>query len=148
MPKVTHPASDRLRIRFQGLCFSSDCPASACPVLRLASEKCKSHTVLTRAHLMSEYWLIYMYSRLNDTSFCIPSQTLKTGISWQLSRLRIQHCHCCGSGHCCDTDSLLPGLGTSACHRCGQTNKQKPSQTRNGTQKISPNLVPHLHHHT
>ena len=39
--------------------------------------------------------------------------------------VRIQHCHSCGSGRCCDI-GLIPSLGTSACCRCGQkTNKQK-----------------------
>jgi len=43
-------------------------------------------------------------------------------VPWWLSRLRIQHCHCCGSGDCCGMGSN-PGLGTSTCHSCSQTNK-------------------------
>ena len=35
------------------------------------------------------------------------------GASWWLSRLRIWHCHCCGSGP-------IPGPGTFACCRHGQ----------------------------
>ena len=35
------------------------------------------------------------------------------------SRLRIQCCHCYGSGYCCGTGSM-PGPGTSACHKCNQ----------------------------
>ena len=31
------------------------------------------------------------------------------------SRLRIQHCHNCGIGHSCSSDSI-PGPGTSICH--------------------------------
>ena len=40
------------------------------------------------------------------------------------SRLRIWHCHCSGLGSCCGKVSV-PGLGTSACHGCGQKNKNK-----------------------
>lgn len=43
-PKVTHPASDRPRVRLQGLRFSSPgYPASAAPVLALEPEECKRH---------------------------------------------------------------------------------------------------------
>ena len=35
------------------------------------------------------------------------------GVPQWLSGLRTQHCHCYGLG-------LIPGLGTSACHGCGQ----------------------------
>ena len=31
--------------------------------------------------------------------------------------LRIWHCHCCDSGHCCGASSI-PGAGTCTCHRC------------------------------
>ena len=44
-------------------------------------------------------------------------------VPWWLSRLRIQHCHCCGS------DSVS-GLGTSPCHWVWlKTNKQTNKQT-------------------
>uniref|UniRef100_A0A8D1LSX6 Ras-related protein Rab n=1 Tax=Sus scrofa TaxID=9823 RepID=A0A8D1LSX6_PIG len=33
--------------------------------------------------------------------------------------LRIHHCHCCSSGHCCGTSSV-PGSGASTCCRNGQ----------------------------
>ena len=33
------------------------------------------------------------------------------------SRLRIQHCYSCGTGHNCSTGSI-PGLGTSTCCWC------------------------------
>ena len=46
---------------------------------------------------------------------------LTFGVPLWCSGLRIQHCHCSGSGHCCDL-GLIPGLGTSTCHRCGQRN--------------------------
>ena len=39
-----------------------------------------------------------------------------------LSRLRIQHCHCSGSGHCCGVGSI-PGLGTFRC--CGHDQKKE-----------------------
>ena len=35
--------------------------------------------------------------------------------------LRIWHCHCSSSGHCCGVGSI-PGLGTSTC--CGHSQKQ------------------------
>ena len=40
-------------------------------------------------------------------------------VPWWHSRLRIQHCHCCGTGHSCGI-GLTPVLGTCACCRCGQ----------------------------
>jgi len=33
-------------------------------------------------------------------------------VASQPSRLRMLHCHCCGSGHCCGIGSI-PGPGTS-----------------------------------
>ena len=52
------------------------------------------------------------------------------------SWLRIQNCHCSGSGGCCSA-GLIPGLGTSICCRRGQKNKQtnkqkKPPETVKG----------------
>ena len=49
------------------------------------------------------------------------------GVPLWCSRLRIQCGHCSGLGHCCDTVSV-PGLGTSACHRCGQKRKEKENK--------------------
>ena len=43
-------------------------------------------------------------------------------MAWWLSGLKIQCCHCCGSG------SIL-GLGTSECHGCSQK-KKKAGQER------------------
>ena len=48
------------------------------------------------------------------------------GVPWWLSGPRIQHCHCCGSGHYYGTGSV-PGPGTSACYGCGQ---KKPFTAR------------------
>ena len=45
------------------------------------------------------------------------------GVPWWPSRLRIQCCHCCVSGCCC-------GVGTSACHRCGQNIKKQTNQQK------------------
>ena len=42
----------------------------------------------------------------------------KKVVPWWLSGLRIQHCHCCGSGYCCWA-GLISGLGTS-CLRYSQ----------------------------
>ena len=36
--------------------------------------------------------------------------------------VKIQHCHCCGSGGCCGS-GLIPGWGTSSACRCGPKNK-------------------------
>ena len=47
---------------------------------------------------------------------------MNLGVPWWLSRLRIQHCHYCGSGYCCG-GGLIPGLGTSACCRHDQKEK-------------------------
>ena len=35
------------------------------------------------------------------------------GVPWWCSGLRIQHCHCCGSGRCSGS-GVIPGPGTSA----------------------------------
>ena len=40
------------------------------------------------------------------------------------SGLRIWHCHSCGVGHSCGSDSI-PGLGTSIRHRCGKEGRKK-----------------------
>ena len=40
-------------------------------------------------------------------------------VSLQLSKLRIQHCHCSGLGHCCSEGSI-PGWGTFTCRGCCQ----------------------------
>ena len=45
------------------------------------------------------------------------------GVLWWLSGLRIQRCHCCGSGYSCGTGSI-PGPGTYTCLRHGQKNTQ------------------------
>ena len=42
----------------------------------------------------------------------------KSGSSLEVQWLRTRHCHCCSLG-------LIPGLGTSACCRCGQKKKRK-----------------------
>ena len=44
-----------------------------------------------------------------------------------VSGLRIQHCHCSGSGHSCGT-GLITGPGTSACHGCGKKKKKKKNK--------------------
>ena len=48
------------------------------------------------------------------------------GVPWWLSGLRIWHCHCCGLGCCCGTDSV-PGPRTCAWHGHSQT---KPNQNK------------------
>ena len=53
-------------------------------------------------------------------------QNIGIGVPWWLSRLRIWHCHCCGSGCCCGV-GLIPDLGTFSCHRCSWNQKQNVS---------------------
>ena len=43
---------------------------------------------------------------------------LSCGVPWWVSRLRIQHCHCCGMGS-------VPGLGTSVGHGCSKKKKER-----------------------
>ena len=53
---------------------------------------------------------------------------IKKGIAGVLlwySRLRIQHCHCCGLGHCYGA-CLIPGLGTLT--GCGHSQKKKKKE--------------------
>jgi len=45
------------------------------------------------------------------------------GIAWWHSRLKIQLCHCSGSGCYCGV-GLTPGLETSTCLGCGQKKKK------------------------
>ena len=65
------------------------------------------------------------------------------GVSWSFSRWRIQHCHCCGSGCCCDAGSI-PGQGTSACLGYGKKKKKRKklllSSLKNNNSKIKWNL--------
>ena len=55
------------------------------------------------------------------------------GVPWWLSRFRICHCHCCGSGHCCGVGSI-PDLGTFTC--CGRGQNKTPKQTTKRTSCI------------
>ena len=57
-----------------------------------------------------------------------------------LSRLRIQHCHCCDSGHCCGTGSIL-GPETSACHEYCQRIKIKKEEIRDHKKKAPEKLT-------
>ena len=52
---------------------------------------------------------------------------VKPGLPWWFSSLRVQYCHCCGSGHCCGMGSI-PGLGLSTCWGCGRKKEKKNSQ--------------------
>ena len=61
-------------------------------------------------------------------AWCSSRKATETGykvarlrVPWWLSQLRIQHCNCCGLGHCCGTD-LIPVLGISTCQG-GSQNK-------------------------
>ena len=48
-----------------------------------------------------------------------PLYKVKTGVPWWGGGLRIQCCHCCGSGHSCSV-GWIPGPGTSTSHRHSQ----------------------------
>ena len=62
-----------------------------------------------------------------------------TRVPWWLSRLRIQHCHCYGSGYRCGT-CLIPGLETFVGLRCNQKKKKKKKGTTQGKQKANNNV--------
>ena len=49
------------------------------------------------------------------------------GVCWWSSRLRIQQCHCCGSGCCCGAGSI-PGLGTLSCQGYNWKKKKKKKE--------------------
>ena len=61
---------------------------------------------------------------LSELHVSHPKKWRKEGVPLWLSGLRIWCCHCCGWGHCCGLD-LIPGMGTSTCHGCGQKGKRK-----------------------
>ena len=73
--------------------------------------------------------------------FCGRGQKKKemTGDPWWLSRLRIQHFHCCGSG-------LIPGPGASACLRHSQKT-QSPRTKKHPPGRSTPRILslPCLH---
>ena len=95
----------------------------------------KSATILgsfPRKPKIDSFWR-YPYSHLKA-----KRSTLADGVpSWH-NGLRIQHCHCCGSGYSCSMGSI-PGLGTSTCHRCNQKKKIHGSVCLN-TQKLLESL--------
>ena len=49
------------------------------------------------------------------------------GVPLWLSRLKIQHCHCCDSGYCCGVGSV-PGPRTSA--YCGYSQKEEKKKKK------------------
>ena len=62
-------------------------------------------------------------------------------VPWWLSELRAWCCHCCSSGQYCGLGSI-PGLGTTACHRCSQKKKEKRKEKkkkRNGSRAVISN---------
>ena len=66
---------------------------------------------LPLSHDGNSRWLFFEALTACGGDPCAKGHSSRYGIqgvpSW-LVRLRIQHCHCCGTG-------LIPGLGTSAC---------------------------------
>ena len=71
--------------------------------------QCKFCSYLPKRQLQNFKWTFF--------------QNMLLGVPWWPSKLRIQHCHCRGSGHCCGPGSI-PGPGTHTCLRYGQTNKK------------------------
>ena len=59
-------------------------------------------------------YTLYFASLSAYSILIIVKRNIQWGIPWQLSGLRIRHCHCCGSGYSCD-EGWIPGLGTSIC---------------------------------
>ena len=53
-----------------------------------------------------------------------PCNETRIGVPWQLTGLRIWHCHCYGSDCCCGSSSIH-GLGTSTCRRRHPPKKEK-----------------------
>ena len=58
----------------------------------------------------------------------VSDQSRTGGVPWGLSGLRIWHCHCSRAGS-------VPGLGTSACHRCGKKKKTKKKKKKKKKKK-------------
>ena len=73
-----------------------------------------------------------------------PVKSVSVGAPSWLSRLRIQHCHCCNSGYSCGRGSI-PGPGISTCrHSKNQKTKQKNPQQQQSI-SVSDTSVPAPH---
>ena len=69
-------------------------------------------------------------------------------VPWTPSRLRVQHCHCRGLGHCCGT-GLIPHLGTSTCHGHSKKKKKDNKTKQNESLQKLPNFAnTHLYKRT
>ena len=66
------------------------------------------------------------------------------GIPLWHSRLKIQHCHCSSSDHCCGV-RLISGLGTFACHRGGQKKKKKKKKKKKTIRHVEQTKVIRKH---
>ena len=53
---------------------------------------------------------------------------------------RIWHCHSCGIGHSCSSDST-PGLGTSLCHACSHKKEVKIKSAKSLEHETTPKFV-------
>ena len=83
-----------------------------------------------RSHLWLRFnhwpWKFHMLSGRQKERDKDVKEYKRYGVPLWHSRLRIQHCHCSNSGHCCGM-GLLPGMETSPCHGCGQKKSEFPS---------------------
>ena len=88
----------------------------------LCSRGWKQYKLWARIHQRMERQISWewVWSGIYDTwkrDSCNPNfgaERSRGRVPWWLSRLRIWHCQCCGSSHCCHA-SLIPGLGISSC---------------------------------
>lgn len=70
--------------------------------------------------------LLINFSNLWKCNFIRNENRSSLVVQW----IEDHHCHCNGSG-CCFDMSLIPGLGSSTCPRCGQRNRRKKERKRN-----------------
>ena len=67
--------------------------------------------------------VIYFIVHIRVGNLKFSSSRIRKKLPCGHSRLRIQHCHSCGTHHSGSTGSI-PGLGASICHGCGQKKRK------------------------
>ena len=102
--------------------------SSQCAVTATRSPKIKPPDSRNR-HIIpvitSIHWKIL---HMGKRSYCFFF-SCNVGVSLWYSGLKIWHCHCSSLGPCCGV-ALIPGPGTSICHRSGKKEKTN-KQTKN-----------------
>ena len=131
-----------------GLCYKLDSHVHFCSLSGTTSKMCQ------KLSLRASMWLTLTVSWVN-TGWEAPGATLGAssphsdfspvvtasglsqifyqGVPLWCSWLRIQCCHCSGSGHCCGTGVIL-GPGTFMCCRLGQKTQKKTQYAISSTQ--------------